>query len=140
MTYDIMSRRKSKKVISASNPFEVFTFLSKYANCRHEMFFTLTIDNANNVLGVYIDSIGLADKTFAHAREVFYNAIIDNATRIIIAHNHPAGTLRPSDVDIETTKKMLEAGHILGIEVIDHLIFSKDDYNSLRESMKMMFR
>ena len=69
-----------------------------------------------------------------HPREVFEPAITHLAAQIIIAHNHPSGNPEPSEEDIEITKRLFEAGKILGIEVLDHVIVTKDSFHSFKET------
>jgi DNA repair protein RadC len=89
------------------------------------------MDPRNNVLNHTLATIGLADRSQLHAREVFRDAIVNNATRIILAHNHPSGDVTPSAQDISITRSLVEAGKIIGIEVIDHIIIG-EGFCSLR--------
>jgi len=100
-----------------------------------ECFVCVTLDGSHKIIGVHIVSQGLVDRTLVHPREVFRPAIMDNAAAIIIAHNHPSGSLVPSAEDKEVTKRMKQAGDIIGIEVVDHLIIapSLTGYFSFRE-------
>jgi DNA repair protein RadC len=72
-----------------------------------------------------------------HPREIFYPAVQDNAVAIIVAHNHPSGNLEPSKEDIEITDKVKKAGEIMGIQLLDHLIISKNGLFSLSEAGKL---
>jgi len=83
--------------------------------------------------------MGVLNKTIVHAREVFITAIRDNSAAVIVAHNHPSGSLEPSAEDIEISKRLCEAGDILGIAVLDHVIISKSGYYSLCEHGKLTF-
>ncbi len=69
-----------------------------------------------------------------HPREVFKKAIMDNTAQIIIAHNHPSGDLKPSESDISTTNRLVDAGKLVGISIIDHLIITSSDYISFKEN------
>lgn len=89
-----------------------------------ECFMCITLDGGHKVIDTHIVSKGLVNQTIVHPREVFRPAIADNATAIIIAHNHPSGNLEPSMEDKGTTKRIKEAGNLLGIKVLDHLIVS----------------
>ena len=89
-----------------------------------ECFICLTLNGCHKIIGTYIISKGLVNRTLVHPREVFRPAIADNATAIIIAHNHPSGSLEPSIDDKGTTNRIKEAGDLLGIKVLDHLIVS----------------
>lgn len=89
-----------------------------------ECFVCITLNGCHKIIGTYIISKGLVNRTLVHPREVFRPAISDNATAVIIAHNHPSGNLEPSLQDMEATKSMKQAGDIIGIKVLDHLIVS----------------
>lgn len=89
------------------------------------------------MLNVRVVSIGLIDRSPVHPREVFADAVADRASGIIVAHNHPAGALEPSSSDIEVTRQLKNAGEILGIELLDHIIFNSKDYFSFLESGKL---
>jgi DNA repair protein RadC len=94
----------------------------------------ICLDSKNRPTSVQIVSTGSINSSIMHPREVFKCAVLSNSTSIIIGHNHPSGDLTPSSDDIEITKKLLEAGRILGIRLQDHLIVSPSKYRSLRES------
>jgi len=87
-----------------------------------ECFVCITLNGSHKIIGVYVASQGLVNRTLVHPREVFRPAIADNAVAIIIAHNHPSGSLEPSIEDRDVTKRMKQAGDILGIKVLDHII------------------
>ena len=89
---------------------------------EQECFVSITLDGGHKIIGVYVVSQGIVNKTLVHPREVFRPAIADNATAVIIAHNHPSGGLEPSIEDRDVTKRMKLAGDILGIKVLDHII------------------
>ena len=80
-----------------------------------------------------IVAIGIVNRSLVHPREVFRRAITDNAAAIIVAHNHPSGSLEPSDEDHEVTRRLVEAGQLLGISVLDHLVISREGYFSFLE-------
>lgn len=89
-----------------------------------ECFVCITLNGSHKIIGTYIVSKGLVNQTIVHPREVFRPAIADNAVAVIIAHNHPSGNLEPSAEDKGTTRRIKEAGNLLGIKVLDHLIVS----------------
>lgn len=101
---------------------------------RTEAFFVFTLTGDHRVNNLHIVTMGTVNRTIVHPREVFYEAIKDNATAIIVAHNHPSGNLEPSPDDLEITRRLERAGDILGIPVLDHIVFSKNSYSSLVES------
>ena len=81
----------------------------------------------------YEVSKGTMEKTIVHPREVFNPAVRNSAKGVLLLHNHPGGVLRPSDDDLNITKRIVDSGVILGIEVYDHIIVTKDGYISLKE-------
>ncbi len=87
-----------------------------------EHFVVLLLDRKNNVIGINTVAIGSLSATIVHPREVFKPAILANAAAVILAHNHPSGDPTPSPEDKATTRKLVEAGKILGIQVLDHII------------------
>jgi len=106
---------------------------------RQEEFHVILLNANNRIVKDVMVTRGLADRSMVHAREVFREAIVANASRIVLAHNHPSGDLTPSPNDIHTTGGLVEAGKIIGIEVIDHVIMGsrtgqrEKDYLSFRE-------
>ncbi|MBN2033992.1 MAG: JAB domain-containing protein, partial [Deltaproteobacteria bacterium] len=77
------------------------------------------------------------DRSPAHPREVFADALMDRASAVIIAHNHPAGSLEPSAADIEITKQIKAAGAVVGVSLLDHIIFNRTNYFSFLEAGKL---
>jgi DNA repair protein RadC len=133
MTYQIVSERKLRREVKIGNPDEVYALLKRYAGARQEHFILVTLNGANNVISVSIISIGLVNKAVIHPREVFCKAVSDRATGIIICHNHPSGVLDPSKEDMLATEELFKAGEIVGIPLVDHIIFSKTGYSSLKK-------
>lgn len=94
----------------------------------------ITLDVKNHPTSINVCSTGSLNSSIVHPREVFKTAILGNAASIIIGHNHPSGNPTPSNEDINITKRLKEAGKILGIEVLDHIIIgSFDNYISFKE-------
>lgn len=98
---------------------------------EHLYIFMLNVNG--KIIGKETVSIGSINATFAHPREVFRNAILKDAVSIICVHNHPGGDPTPSELDVEITKRLLAAGEIIGIELIDHIIVGIEGFISLRE-------
>ena len=102
-----------------------------------EHFYVFILDTKNRVKGFSKITTGLLDRAHAHPREVFKPAVIQSASKIIIAHNHPSGELTVSSQDIECTKNIIEAGKILGIHCVDSMIVTEDrgifNYVSIRK-------
>lgn len=95
---------------------------------KQEYFVCLTLDGANRLIAKRVISIGTLTSSLVHPREVFADAITDRAASIIVAHNHPSGTLEPSQADKEVTKRLQEAGKLLGITMLDHIILTKSSH------------
>lgn len=127
-----------EKPIACRNPQSVFDYLRPYGKEEQEHFIVLMLDGAHKIKNVKVVSIGLVNRTLVHPREVFAPAIDNRSTAIILAHNHPSGNLEPSSDDLETTYRLKKAGQMLGIEVLDHIIFSASDYRSLAESGELL--
>ena len=100
---------------------------------KQEYCVCLTLDGANRLIAKRIITIGTLTNSLIHPREIFADAITDRAASIIIAHNHPSGNLEPSDADIAVTTRLVEAGKLLGIDLLDHLIITKDNFVSILE-------
>jgi DNA repair protein RadC len=99
-----------------------------------EVFFVMCLNTKNEVVAVHRCHIGSLNASIVHPREVFKAAILNNAASIIVAHQHPSGDVTPSKEDVEMTRRLAEAGRILGIEVLDHLVINyKAEYTSLKE-------
>jgi DNA repair protein RadC len=102
-----------------------------------ERFAVLFLDIKHRILGTKVITIGTATETLAHPRDVFKEVIRQGATRLIVAHNHPSGSLDPSQEDIVLTRQLLEAANILGIPLLDHLILGNGDFVSLRQTTSL---
>lgn len=100
-------------------------------NKKQECFVVLTLDGANRLIDNAIVFQGTLNESLVHPREIFAKAIEDRAAKIIVAHNHPSGNLEPSFEDAEVTKKLKEAGRLMGIELLDHIIIGKSGYRSM---------
>ena len=105
-----------------------------------EEFYVLTLDGAHRVIRTHSITVGLANSTQVHPREVFRPAIVDAAIAIIALHNHPSGDSKPSPADQEVTKRLAEAGKLLGIPLLDHIILAREGSLSLREYHDELFR
>jgi len=129
------ARRRIKPAgVKIETPADVLPLIRHFADRKQEHFLAVTINGANEVLNVRVVSIGLIDRSPVHPREVFADAVVDRASGIIVAHNHPAGGLEPSAPDKETTRQLRQAGEIFGIPMLDHIIFNRNAYFSFLES------
>ena len=95
-----------------------------------EQFKVLLLNRASKVLGIYVVSTGGVSGTVADPKLIFAAAIKGNASAMILAHNHPSGQLKPSDADINVTKKLKDGGKYLEISVLDHVIVTSEGYYS----------
>ncbi|MCX8124334.1 MAG: DNA repair protein RadC [Spirochaetes bacterium] len=106
---------------------------------RQEEFFVMILDTKNRLIKKSRISIGTISEALVHPREVFRDAVREAASSVIIVHNHPSGVLKPSVNDIEITKRVAQAGAIVGIQLLDHVIVTDNDYLSLRETDETLF-
>lgn len=124
---------------TGSKPLPIYTpdslepFVEPMKHYADEHFVAFHLDAKNQVIGYQIISHGTISSSLVHPREVFKAALIGNSQSLIVAHNHPAGSLIPSKEDIETTKILVKAGELLGVKLIDHIIVSSNGIASLRE-------
>ena len=105
-------------------------------NSDTEAFVVLTLDAKNKLRSADIVTMGLIDANLVHPREVFRTAIIKNACGVVLMHNHPSGDVNPSADDIRFTKQLVEAGRIVDIKVLDHIIIGAGDENSSYLSLR----
>lgn len=127
-------RRIRPEGLKISFPADVLPLIQNYADRKQEHFICVSINGANEVIKSRVISVGLVNKTHVHPREVFADPITDRASAIIVAHNHPVGELTPSAEDKEITEQLKSAGDILGIRLLDHIIFNHKGYFSFLES------
>lgn len=98
---------------------------------KQEYFVCLTLDGANRLIAKRIITIGTLTSSLVHPREVFADAITDRAASIIVAHNHPSGTLVSSEADKDVTMRLKTSAELLGVNLVDHLIVTKTSYRSI---------
>lgn len=126
-------RRIKPEGAKIATPADLLPHVRHYADRKQEHFLCATINGANELLNIRVVSIGLVDRSPVHPREVFADALTDRASAVMLAHNHPTGPLQPSAADIETTRRLRQAGELMGISVLDHLIFNRTGYCSFLE-------
>ena len=124
-------RIKNNPVIT--NAATVYDHLEAYRHLDREHFIAITLDGASRVIDTHIISIGTLNQSLVHPREVFHPAIKDKAAAIIIAHNHPSGQLSPSRADRQITKRLKDAGKLIGIDIVDHIILAAEGYYSFQD-------
>lgn len=127
-------RRIKPEGVKIKTPSDLLSHVRHYADRRQEHFICATINGANEILNIRVVSIGLIDRGPVHPREVFADAVTDRASGIIVAHNHPAGSIEPSAADMDVTRQLKVAGECLGIQLLDHIIFNRGSYFSFLES------
>ena len=130
---EFVRRRIRPEGLKITFPADILPLIRHYADRKQEHFICVSINGANEVITTRVISVGLVNRTQVHPREVFADPITDRASSIIVAHNHPAGALLPSKEDLEITKQLKSTGEILGIKLLDHIIFNEKGYYSLLE-------
>ena len=126
-------RRKWASGQRIRHPGDIFNLIKHHADRRQERFLCLSLNGAHEVLAARIVTIGLVNRTIIHPREVFADPILDRASAIAVAHNHPSGNIKPSEEDNQITRRLKAAADILGLNFLDHLIFSENFYFSFRQ-------
>lgn len=121
-----------KRIISS--PQDGYELMKEFLEDKdREHFIVVSLDTKNQPTSINVSSIGTLNSALIHPREVFKAAIAANACSIMCFHNHPSGDATESDPDIEVTRRLNEAGKILGIDVLDHIIVGDGTYTSLKE-------
>jgi len=116
-----------------TRPEDILPLVAHLREKRQEHFVCIALNGAGEVLGNRVITVGLLNHSLVHPREVFADAITDRAASVICVHNHPSGSLEPSSQDIAITTQLKEAGSILGIQLIDHIIVTRTGHVSMRE-------
>jgi DNA repair protein RadC len=130
-------RRIKPEGVKIETPTDLLPHVRHYSDRKQEHFLCATVNGANEILNIRVVSIGLIDRTPVHPREVFGDALSDRASAIIVAHNHPSGSLEPSPFDLEVTKQLKAAGIVMGIALLDHIIFNRSGYFSFLEAGRL---
>ncbi len=114
-------------------PADVVALVDGLRALRQEQFVVLTADGDGHLLRRQTVFVGTLDRCLVHPREVFAEAIADRAASVFLAHNHPSGNEQPSEDDVAVTRRLVEVGEVMGIEVRDHVIVTRGSYYSFRE-------
>ena len=122
--------RSNRRITDAK---DVYEELKSFSTKSQEYFLTITLDGASHIINTRTVFIGTLNQSLVHPREVFSDAIADRAAGIIIAHNHPSGTLEASRADVAITQRLKEVSKLVGIELLDHVILSKHGYYSFSD-------
>lgn len=124
----------SKDKIKITGPADIANVLmNEMKFLKKEHFKVVLLDTKNQIIDIETASIGTVNASLVHPREVFSGAIKKSANAVIIVHNHPSGNPQPSQEDISITKRLFEAGNIIGITLLDHVIIGMNKYTSLKE-------
>lgn len=125
--------KENKAVYTITKPEDLLPHIKHIADKKQEYFMCVSLNGANELIDSRVITVGLLNSSQVHPREVFADAITDRAASIILAHNHPSGTLEPSKADTMVTRQLCESGKLLGIEVLDHIIITKKGFISLKD-------
>ena len=131
--FELARRHLVKDCVKISCAKDLLPLLADITGKQQEYFLCISLNGANEVIEKRVVTIGLLDKSPVHPREVFADVIADRAASVIFAHNHPSGDLQPSEADLRLQDQLTEAGKILGIRVLDHVIVSRKGYYSFQE-------
>ena len=125
---------KSIKVDSITKPHEVLKYMAGAFDSApmQEHFYIILLNNQNEPIARHLCTLGLVNQCPVHSREVFKMAIVESAASIVLVHNHPSGSLKPSQEDINVTKQLLGASKIIDIPILDHCIIANDNITSIR--------
>jgi len=131
--FELARRHLIKETVKITTAADAFLLLSDIAGKQQEHFLCISLNGANEVIEKRTVTIGLLDRSQVHPREVFADVIADRAAAVIFAHNHPNGDPQPSEADRHAHDRLTEAAEILGLQVLDHIIVTKNGYYSFQE-------
>ena len=132
--FELARRHIIVETVKINKAEDVLPLIGWITNKQQEYFICISLNGANEVIENRTVTVGLLDRSQVHPREVFADVITDRAASVIFAHNHPSGALEPSNSDLKIHEQLTEAGRILGIKVLDHIIISKKGYYSFQEN------
>ena len=132
---------KEGTAATCRTPEDAARLLADTAQLAQETFTVITLNTKNRVIDRHLVTVGLANASLAHPREVFRPALLDGAAAIIVSHNHPSNDPAPSAEDLKITRQLVEAGKILDVPVLDHVIIGRGErpFMSLREAGLVSF-
>jgi DNA repair protein RadC len=131
----VRSRRERPQIIEPRNAAEIL--IPQFGSKRVEHFGVLLLDTKHRVMRTSVVSVGSLDTSVVHPREVFREATMVGAAAMVLFHNHPSGDPAPSDDDLALTLRLVRAGELMGISVIDHVIVAESRYHSMREQKNL---
>jgi DNA repair protein RadC len=132
--FELARRHLLKETVKITAAQDVLPLLADIRKKQQEYFICISLNGANEVIEKRVVTIGLLDKSPVHPREVFADVIADRAASVIFAHNHPSGDEQPSESDRRIHDQLTEAGAILGLRVLDHVIVARKGYFSFKEA------
>jgi DNA repair protein RadC len=132
--FELARRHLFKEMVKIICAKDILPLVSDITGKQQEHFVCISLNGANEVIEKRVVTIGLIDKSPVHPREVFADVIADRAAAVIFVHNHPSGELQPSESDLSIHRQLTEAGKILGIQVLDHVIVTRKGHYSFREA------
>ena len=132
--FELARRYLIKDTVKVTGAQDVMPLLADIADKKQEHFVCISLNGAHEVIEKRIVTIGLVDRSPVHPREVYADVISDRAAAVIFAHNHPSGDLKPSNSDLKIHEQLTEAGKILGIRILDHIIVAGKGYFSFQEA------
>src|SRR3954471_15696014 len=133
----ILLRNSKVKVAQPEDVAKVFQDLLKLEDTidqEKEHFYVMHLNARQHINMVELVVIGTLSEMLIHPREIYRRAVVENSASIIVAHNHPSGEANPSDDDIRTTRRLHEAGDILGIPLVDHIVFTGTNFYSFKRN------
>ncbi len=132
--FELARRYLLKDTVKITSAKDVLPLVVDIADKKQEYFVCISLNGANEVIEKRIVTIGLVNSSQIHPREVFADVIADRAAAVIFSHNHPSGDPKPSETDAKTHRQLTEAGKILGLRILDHIIVTKKGYFSFQEA------
>jgi DNA repair protein RadC len=121
-----------ERQVGLSSPVDVFERMKKERRSAKEHFVVFHLNTQNEVVKKEVVSVGTLNASVVHPRELFRSAVLGRCASVIIAHNHPSGSLEPSEEDLAVTRRIKAAGEVLGIELLDHIIVTASSYKSFK--------
>jgi DNA repair protein RadC len=128
---ELGKRMYSNESIEVMNAESIWKEMRQYRSSKKEHFVAFYLNSRSKLIHSEVISIGTINESIVHPREVFEPALSHSATSIIVAHNHPSGSIEPSTADLVVTDRLKKAGKILGITLLDHLIVTQDSWHSI---------
>jgi DNA repair protein RadC len=132
--FELARRHLLKETVKITAAQDVLPLLADIREKQQEYFICISLNGANEVIEKRVVTIGLLDKSPVHPREVFADVIADRAASVIFAHNHPSGDEQPSESDRRIQEQLTQAGDILGLRILDHVIVTRKSYFSFQEA------